>query len=670
MRVLNVDDLAENRYLLEFMLTSAGHEVVSVADGQAALEAALRERFDLVCSDVLMPRMDGFQLCRELKSRAGTRAVPFVFYTATYTDEKDQELGLSLGAARYVLKPQEPQAFLRTIREVIEEAAARPAEPPPTIAPEEEFLVAYKQTLVRKLDAKVAELRASEAALAAAQRLAGLGSWELRAPEGPGALGAVPLRASAALAGLLGTAEVPRKVADLLQAVPEPGQSHLEAALRAGLGGEASQELEHELQRPDGSRLRVLTRIEAGAPVGSGARQLLGVTQDVTERRRLEGVVRQAQKMETMGRMAAGIAHDFNNVLSAILLNAEGLLSGPTLAAGDREAVEEMVQAGERAAQLSRQLLTFAQRRALVSERRDLRGVVEGMVAMLRRIVDGRISLECRLDEVPLPVLGDANMLEQVLMNLVVNARDAMPAGGVVTVEAERVEVEAGREGRVPGARPGPAARLAVADAGSGIAPEHLPRLFDPFFTTKPRGKGTGLGLATVYGIVQQHRGWIEVESAVGRGSRFEVYLPLAGAEEAAARSARPAPASPARGERVLLVEDDAAVRGAAVRHLRQIGYRVAEAGDADSALAAWREAREDPLDLLVTDLILPGKMDGAELARHLRRDRAGLRVLFVTGYGGDAVEGLVGGDAALLAKPLTPGRLERAIRQCLDEPS
>lgn len=176
MKILSVDDRAENRYLLEFMLRSAGHEVVSMPDGQAALEAALADRFDLVVSDVLMPRMDGFQLCRELKARPATRGVPFVFYTATYTEARDAELGLSLGAARYVLKPEEPQAFLRLIGEVIEEAARLPPEPPRPIPPEEEFLVAYKATLVRKLDAKVAELRASEAALAAAQRLAGMGA--------------------------------------------------------------------------------------------------------------------------------------------------------------------------------------------------------------------------------------------------------------------------------------------------------------------------------------------------------------------------------------------------------------------------------------------------------------------------------------------------------------
>jgi len=209
-----------------------------------------------------------------------------------------------------------------------------------------------------------------------------------------------------------------------------------------------------------------------------------------------------------------------------------------------------------------------------------------------------------------------------------------------------------------------------VTDAGTGISPEHLPRLFDPFFTTKPRGKGTGLGLATVYGIVQQHRGWLEVASEVGKGSRFEVYLPLAAAEDAAARRARPAATPPARGERVLLVEDDAAVRAAAVRHLRQVGYQVTDVGDAAAALAACAEAGEDPPDLLVTDLSLPGELDGVALARRLRADREGLRVLFLTGYGGEAVEGLVGGDAALLAKPLTPGRLERAVRQCLDEPT
>jgi CheY-like chemotaxis protein len=263
MRILNADDVAENRYLIEFTLRNAGHEVVSAQDGQEALAAAERDHFDVVVSDVLMPRMDGFQLCRELKRRPATRDIPFVFYTATYTDEKDAELGLSLGAARFVIKPQEPQELLRIIQEVVEQRGQEPAAPASPV-PEEEYLAVYKERLVRKLDSKVAELRtlntrlqeelaarerevaerrlaqealrASEAVLSAAQRIAGVGSWELRTA-GAAQVADAELRCSAEMVRLLGREPgfEPHTVADILESVPAPDRARVEEALRATL---------------------------------------------------------------------------------------------------------------------------------------------------------------------------------------------------------------------------------------------------------------------------------------------------------------------------------------------------------------------------------------------------------------------------------------------------
>jgi two-component system, cell cycle sensor histidine kinase and response regulator CckA len=250
-------------------------------------------------------------------------------------------------------------------------------------------------------------------------------------------------------------------------------------------------------------------------------------------------------------------------------------------------------------------------------------------------------------------------------MNLVVNARDAMPNGGRVRIEAARVTVDEAQAAREARARPGPAARLSVSDSDTGIAPDHLAHLFEPFFTTKPEGKGTGLGLATVYGIVGQHRGWVTVESTLGQGTRFDVYLPLVDPDAGSAAGAAPREAAAPRGERILLIEDDAAVRGLAARHLRQIGYQVLEAGDGTAALAAFSQAG-GAVDLVVTDLLLPGGMGGQEIVRRLHEQRPDLRVLFVTGYGADAVEGLSGGWATLLTKPITPVRLERAVRGAL----
>jgi signal transduction histidine kinase len=691
MKILAVDDLAENRYFLEFTLRSLGHEVVSAQDGEEALAAVQRERFDVVVSDVLMPRMDGFQLCRTMKRQPATRGIPFVFYTATYTDEKDAELGLSLGAARYLIRPQQPQDFARILREVVNETGEQPITPF-EVAAEDEFLAAYTQRLVRKLDTKVAELsglayrlqeeleakereiaqrrtaeealRNSQAALATAQRIAKLGSWELR-PASAANLVRAAVSCSAELLRLMGRdpGDASLTTSDLLEAVPSSDRVRVKAAIRAALAGHPTERLEHALIRRDGSLRDVEVTIQVDdSPGSNGGPVVTGTVQDVTERKHLESVARQAQKMEHLGLLAAGIAHDFNNVLSTILMNAESLLSASVLPDREREVVQEMVRAGERGAQLTSRLLTFAQRRPLLRQRLDLRELVEETATLLRRTVGDDVDLQIQLPAEPLPVLGDGNLLGQMLVHLVVNARDAMPQGGRIRIEAERVMVEEGKGDRQPQTR-GPAICLSVVDTGAGIAQADLPRIFDPFFTTRP-GNRSGLGLAAVHGIVGQHQGWLSVESVVGQGTRIDVHLPVTSDRPLEGVVDR---ASPPAGERILLVEDDAPVRNAAARHLRQLGYQVLEAGDGAAALALFSEVRSG-IDLLVADLLLPGGMSGREIARRMREMEPSLRVLYVTGYGGDAVDGLEGGEAVLLAKPITPARLERAVRGALGQ--
>jgi two-component system, cell cycle sensor histidine kinase and response regulator CckA len=555
MKILIADDVIENRYLLEFTLRSAGHEVVSAQDGEEALAATGRDRFDLVISDILMPRMDGFQLCRELKRQLTVRDVPFVFYTATYTDEKDVEFGLSLGAARYLVKPMDPQELLGVLGAVMAQAASsEPGSATAADLPEETFLATYTQRLVRKLDGKVAELRealaskereeaerrlaedalrASEAALSAAQRIAGVGSWEVRVLDAE-RLPRSELRCTAEMLRILGRSgplSTTLTAADLATLMAVEDRPRLEAAMHKVLAGGLPERQEFLLVLPDGIQRPIQLNIEARVPSWGGERVLTGTAQDLTERKQLEECARQAQKMENLGLLAAGIAHDFRNMLSAMLLNAQSVLDGGALSASDAEAVREIAEAGERAMQLTQQVLTFARRRPALLQRVDLREVIGGLTSMLCRIIGERVTLKCRLAAEPLPALSDAGLLGQVLMNLVVNARDAMPAGGEVIIDADRVEIDVARAARVPGARPGRAIRITVSDTGAGIPPENVPRLFEPFFTTKPSGKGTGLGLATVHGIVALHRGWIEVESQVGKGSRFLVFLPLNEAE-------------------------------------------------------------------------------------------------------------------------------------------
>jgi CheY-like chemotaxis protein len=328
----------------------------------------------------------------------------------------------------------------------------------------------------------------------------------------------------------------------------------------------------------------------------------------------------------------------------------------------------EISRASERAAGLTRQLLAFSRRQVMQATALDLNDVISGMVKMLHRIIGEDIDLQTRLLSRGAPIYGDPGMIEQVLLNLAVNARDAMPAGGEIAIEVARITLDEAASALRPQSRPGDFIRLIFRDTGSGIAPEHLPRIFEPFFTTKDVGKGTGLGLATVHGIVAQHQGWIDVESTLGKGTKFHIYLPrLASAQPAEAAGP---PAARVRGgnETILLVEDEVSVRTLAVIVLERHGYRVIEARNGVAALKLWSQHRA-AVDLLLTDLIMPEGLSGRELAEQLRADKPELRVIYMSGYPGEtAGRGLdLREGVNFLAKPFGTAKLAQAVRDCLD---
>jgi PAS domain S-box-containing protein len=408
-----------------------------------------------------------------------------------------------------------------------------------------------------------------------------------------------------------------------------------------------------------------------GVPI---AVQAIG--RDVTERRRLEEDLRQAQKMESVGKLAGGIAHDFNNLLTAIigyaaLAEAEQVPGTPL-----HEWIEQIRRSGEQAAALTGQLLAFGRRQMLRPVELDLNAVVDEIQKMLRRLIGERIELEVQLAPDLTRVRADRSQVEQVIVNLVVNARDAMPRGGRLTIRTHNVAIEARNGAGVQSPGPGDYAALAVEDTGEGIAPEILERIFEPFFTTKPLGRGTGLGLATVYGIVKQSGGEIQVQSAPAQGARFTVLLPAApapveSADATALDDGRAKAATlTAEGATLLIVEDDAGVRAFAAQVLRDAGATVFEAANAAEALAiAARESK--PLDLLLTDVVLPG-IDGADLAARLRALRPGLRVLFMSGYTPEeiVVTAALASDDVLLRKPFLPATLRERVAHVLAQAS
>jgi len=407
-------------------------------------------------------------------------------------------------------------------------------------------------------------------------------------------------------------------------------------------------------------RGRVLYEAEAAA-------RIVGVSTDVTERKLLEAQLRQAQKMEAIGQLAGGVAHDFNNLLTAILGYAK--FAADSLPATDqcRRDVEEVIKAGRRAAALTNQLLAFSRTQVLRSTLLDLNVLVTSVSEMFRRLIGEHITLDLLLAPDLAPVQADAGQLEQVVMNLVVNARDAMEAGGHLTLQTANVELHASSGLPQQSVLSGWYVMLSVADDGIGMDEKTKRHLFEPFFTTKERGKGTGLGLATVYGIVKQSDGYIWVDSEPGRGSTFRVYLPRTErVAETAAPVAAPRPRTSA-SETVLLVEDEAGVRDLARRMLELAGYSVLDASSGQDAEAIFDQHR-GAIDLLVTDVVMPG-MSGPDLFRRLTVAQPGLKVVYISGYAGDAMarQLKVARGQPHLQKPFTADQLVSYVRGVLD---
>lgn len=390
---------------------------------------------------------------------------------------------------------------------------------------------------------------------------------------------------------------------------------------------------------------------------------------DVTERQALEDQLRQSQKLEAVGHLAAGVAHDFNNILTIVHGNASILLSDKNLATSSQECAKQVAQAAERGASLTRQLLVFSRKQVLLPSNLSLNEVVENMNRMLKRLLGENVELGADLDpELPL-IYADVGMIEQVVMNLAVNARDAMARGGILTIgtKTERIEYTSEKDAAL-GARPGRFVCLSVQDTGCGILPEHMDRIFEPFFTTKEAGKGTGLGLATVYGIVRQHHGWIKVDSTPGTGTVFRIFFP---AVDGVAESSEPPPPVPVEDkgtETILVVEDEGPLLDMVLSLLQRCGYTVLGAATVEEAIALW-DAHKDIIHLLFTDLVMPGGEGGKDLARRFGADKPELKVIFSSGYALDpGTRGeLAVGKRVFLQKPYHPQKLARVVRECLD---
>ena len=389
---------------------------------------------------------------------------------------------------------------------------------------------------------------------------------------------------------------------------------------------------------------------------------------DLTERKKLEQQFRHSQKMEAIGQLAGGVAHDFNNILAVIQLQAGLLEAADNLTPKQSEYAQEIGAAAQRAAGLTRQLLLFSRKETLNLRDLDLNESIKGMTKMLQRTIREDTQMQFKFALKPLFVHADAGMMDQVLMNLVVNARDAMPNGGRLVIETSAVEFDKNAASHSAQIRPGSFICLSVSDTGCGIAAENLPRIFEPFFSTKGADKGTGLGLATVFGIVQQHQGWINVYSEAGHGTTFRIYLPRLVKIDLKKSEPPSSTSLPGGNETILLIEDDPILRASVSKNLSQLGYRVLEAGNGMAALEIWKKHR-DGIHLLLTDLVMPGGINGKELVGRLLKERSNLKVIYVSGYSAEtaARDFPLEEGVNFLTKPFQSFKLAQTVRRNLD---
>jgi PAS domain S-box-containing protein len=729
-RILVVEDSRTQAEQLRLILTSRGFDVTVASDAEKALELFEASPFDLVLTDVAMPGLSGFELCRRLKAVPVRGRTPVVLLT-TLSGPLDILEGLDCGADNYVIKPYRAEALLQRLDHILNtpsqhgesrlklgfefsflgrtftlaadkgqildlflSACEDVVQANRDLSASQDKLERVQSELERRnrqlteahdeleqrVRARTTELAQANEALQREIEERKRAEEELRRREQEFHSLAENLpdivarlddrlrhvyvnRRIEALTGMPAGSFLGKTHREL--GFPEELVALWEESLKRALVTGRETALEFTYSTPEGKRhfeSRLVPERDQNGPSG-----VLSITHDVTERRRLEEQFRQAQKMEAVGRLAGGVAHDFNNLLTIINGYSEVLETSLETGGALREYAVEISQAGERAAALTRQLLAFSRQQVVAPKVLDLNAVVADIEKMLRRIIGEDVALAW----VPDPALGrvriDPSLVEQVLLNLAVNARDAMPKGGNLTIETANAVLDEAYARTHPEVRPGRYVQLAVSDTGVGMDDATKARIFDPFFTTKAPGKGTGLGLATVYGIVKQANGHVAVYSEPGRGATFKVYLPRI-EEPLPAPAPQPRSSEPRRGnETILLAEDDDAVRSLTRLALQAEGYVVLEARQGDEALKIGRQ-HAGPIDLLISDVVMPGG-GGRELAERLAANRPELRVLYLSGYTDDAIvrHGVLDAEAAFLQKPFTMRALALKVREVLE---
>jgi two-component system, cell cycle sensor histidine kinase and response regulator CckA len=686
--VLLVDDRDDNLEYLRALLQGNGFQVQTAYQGAEALQMARTDPPMLIISDLLMPVMDGYTLLRHWKSDPLLRGIPFVVYTATYTEPEDERLALNLGADAFLLKPTEPDDFLAQMRAVL--AKSITVTPSPVNQPHGEdsaLLKQYSETLIRKLEERTRQLEESNRALQS--EIAERSEIERRLRESQEqsllllnstAEGIYGLDvngvctfcnpAAARLLGFENPEELVGQFAHLhhhhsrIDGTPFPTtECRVHHAFPSGAETHAEDEV---FFRKNATHFPVeywAHPIRRGPDIVGAVVAFL----DISERRNLEARFLQSQRMEAVGRLAGGVAHDFNNTLQVVITCSElldGLLADRKK---EREYIRDVQAAAQRGASLTHQLLAFSRNQVLRPAILDLNSVVREIQEMLQRMIgeDIRLTIDCdpRINAIE----ADGGKIEQILMNLAVNSRDAMPQGGELIISTSNVEIPPRTIRQHPSSEGGNYVLLSVRDTGCGMDEATRSRIFEPFFTTKDAGKGTGLGLSTVYGIVSQSGGFIDVESEPGQGSRFDIRFPSVEGSAAPPAVRERSDRASSGTESILLIEDESSLRKLIGETLRACGYSVLEAQDGQAGVALAEHSGVH-IDLLVSDVILPD-ISGPQVAKQLLASRPSIKVLYISGYTDDYLShrGISQDEPMLLEKPFSIGSLLAKIRSVLD---
>jgi PAS domain S-box-containing protein len=622
-----ISQIREHRYRLDW-----------VKNYSEALAAIQRKEHDIWLLDYRLGERTGLDLLRETQSLIGRP--PVIFLTGQADHEIDLEAAKA-GAADYLIKGQfDSDKLERAIRYAIEGQHA-------------------KERLRRDRDLISRIMETSPVGIVVADRMGKITFANHQAEEVMG------LTKDAIARGMCSVLDW-----RLTDSDGNPLSEQASPLKQVLDSGQLVHDVRHAIERPNSRRTLLSTNATPLFDATGRIDGLVAAVEDITERLLLEAQLRQSQKMESVGQLAAGVAHDINNILTVIQGHA-GLLLNVTPPNSDAvRSLKQISAASERAAKFVRQLLTFSRKQIFRSKVIDLNAVLRNMENMLPQMLGEDIALEYHYQPNLPHIEADTGMLDQIVMNLAVNARDAMPKGGKLIIETSLFESGTAYMRQHPEARQGWFVCLRVTDNGCGMDRKVVQRLFEPFFTTKEVGKGTGLGLATIYGMVKQHQGWIEVHSEVGVGSTFKVFLPVAS-------GARNAPAAPAAKtetvqggeESILVVEDETGLLELVRNVLQRYHYNVSVASSGADALRVWDE-HNGRIDLLLTDIVMPGGMTGTELAAELKKRKAELRVIYTSGYSSELIaKNPVHGPAIFLAKPYLPLQLAQAIRKCLDTP-